>query len=227
MICIIIAKHESTRCPNKNWREFYYGRSLVDIAIDECKPLGFKHIILSCDSEERREVADRHGIGFHLRPGRLAANETPMCEVFTETLKDLGAADEWRHDQICWRQVVDPLFSLDGGTAAMLDAWRNRRGIYDSAVACYERRGYYLDANHCPIGWGWGQWQPPSTELPQTYVMPFTCTIMTGEAAIRIGHMVGRMPLWVPFDHPTVDIDTVEDFELARTIYAQRAASGS
>lgn len=216
---IIIAKSISERVPNKNFREFYQGHSLVDIAILETIDAGInpRNIWLSSDSSEAKAWADLHGINFHLEEISSHGNRVPMCQVFEHVTSRVPG------DVVLWRQVVDPMFALNEGTKTCLNHWHEYCAgseQVDSLVMCYERRDYYLDANFSPVGFQFGEWQPPSVNLPPMYVIPFTLSILKRETINRVRTMVGTSPYWLPFNHRTVDIDTPQDFKAAQLLYA-------
>ena len=223
---VIPAKASSTRIPNKNFREFLNGESLVDITVKKLLAAGLAtdQIYLSCEDESKSEVAQKHGIQFSLRQERLCRNETPFSEVFR------GVATQIPGDSdIMWAQVCDPFF--DEYTRC-IDEWRNAKAShsnrYDSLVVCHKVSGYYMDENLLPIhGWGFGPWHVPSQRLPTFYKMPFACSILTRDSIEAVGYYVGARPLWLPCQWTSIDIDTEDDFLLARLmmIHQQEVAN--
>jgi len=178
---VVPAKASSTRIPNKNFREFLHGESLVDITVKKLLMTGLQtdQIYLSCEDESKSEVAEKHGIQFSLRQERLCRNETPFAEVFRGVAVQIPG-----NSDIMWAQVCDPFF--DEYTRC-IDEWRNAKAShsnrYDSLVVCHKVSGYYMDENLLPIhGWGFGPWHVPSQRLPTFFKMPFVDPNLTRDS---------------------------------------------
>lgn len=228
LIAIVPAKASSTRVPGKNYRGFHDNKSLVDLTIEKLKDAGVFDIYLSCEDAAAVHVAESHRVRFSLRAGSLCSNDCPIpnyirgitSQVWEQACGDIGGEAASRCD-ILWAQVTDPLFSDYSG---LIDKWEKFSDGYDSAVVVHPRRKYLLDANHQPLGFGFGPWHVKSQCLPVHYELPFTASILTRRSIERTGYFVGAEPLWYESDGPSIDIDTPEDFELARQIYALRNA---
>jgi CMP-N-acetylneuraminic acid synthetase len=213
MKVVIPAKASSTRVPNKNYREFYGNKSLVDILVEKLlRVLSPSDIYLSCESPARETVAKWHGINFHLREEMLCRNETPLPDVVRGICGAIPGTDP-----IMWCECIDPLF--DGHGEAL---YQFQSADCDSLVVVHPERSYILDGRHQPIGFGFGPWHTPSQWLPQHYRLNFTCSILTRRAVQDCGYMVGVRPLWFDASTPFIDIDTEEDFRIAQVIYAER-----
>jgi CMP-N-acetylneuraminic acid synthetase len=225
LIAIVPAKASSTRVPLKNYREFHNGRSLVDLTIYKLLAAGMDRyrIFLSCEDRNIGfPVAIKHGINFSPRSAELCPNDVPMPDYIRGVVRDVGKYFVDEHtsaDDVLWAQVTDPLFD---DYSALLDKWQRFGQDYDSAVVVHPRRKYLLDANHQPLGFGFGPWHVKSQRLPFHYELPFTASILTRRSIERTGYFVGADPLWFESPGPSVDIDTEEDFELARQLYALR-----
>ena len=219
MKAVIPAKASSTRVPDKNYRPFHDGKSLVDILIGKLLRVLFaRDIYLSCEDSTKQAVADAHGIQFHLRDPYLCLNETPLTDLVRGICRHIPG-----DDPILWCECIDPLFDEHFD---MLDQWHiagqlnELRAGVDSIVAVHRERSYLLDQNHRPIGWGFGEWHPPSQLLPVHYRFNFACSILTRQSIQRCGYMIGANPIWFEAATPCVDIDTEEDFRVAQAVYA-------
>lgn len=226
MISIVPAKWHSNRVPLKNYREFYKGKSLVDILIEKLKQSTDGLIYLSCENEDAAEIAEKHGIEFHHRSEDLCDNDVPLttwirnitAEVRHSASGVLGFAEAFRAD-ILWAQCIDPLFNE---FPQLIKKWRDFGRDYDSCPVVYPRRKYLLDHDKRPVGWGFGPWHIKSQLLPYHYEFNFTASILTPESISRVGYHIGAKPLWYGSDAQAIDIDTEEDFEMARIIYAAK-----
>jgi CMP-N-acetylneuraminic acid synthetase len=215
MKVIIPAKASSSRVPDKNWREFYHRKSLVDLNIEAIIGCGFKpsDIYVSSECPDRlARVEERYGIIPILRPLDLCGNDVPLTTWIRATCTQVPGDSD-----IIWSQVCDPLFNEH---QAVLSQWEAARTCHDSLVVVHPLRAYLLDEHHRPIGWQWGEWHTPSQRLPQCYTFPFTMSVLTREAIARTGYHIGVKPAWFVSNTKSIDIDTPEDWELARITYA-------
>lgn len=216
MRAIIPAKASSTRVPNKNWREFYKGLSLVDINIMALLDAGLDagDIYVSCEEFEPMDaVKSRFGVNPVLRDEWLCYNETSISDFIRGTRDLVG----WGGD-IIWSQVCDPLFTQH---REVIQAWQDKGPEIDSICVVHPVRQYLLDPQFHPIGWGFGSGHVPSQLLPTLYQMPFTMSILTRQCIREVGYHVGERPLWYASEGHHIDIDTEQDFRAAQALYRQ------
>lgn len=212
MIAIIPAKASSLRIPNKNFRPFAGDQSLVDITIEKLlKLFPARDIYLSCEDESKRKSVERWGVKFLPRDPALCENDAPFYDWFNEVCNQVPGEDD-----VAWCHVTDPLFN---GHAQCLDLWKRERAGHDSLVVVYPHRKHLLDADHNPIGFGFGAWHKVSQKLPYHYEMAFTLSILTRESVKAVGYHIGRKPLWYHATNRHVDIDTPEEFQIAGQLY--------
>lgn len=217
MKAVIPAKASSTRVPNKNYREFHGGKSLVDILVEKLLRVFLPgDIWLSCEDRGKHTVADVYGIRFQHRDARLCLNETPLPAVVRGVCEALPG-----NDPIMWCECIDPLFDQHAAVEEQWAAVASRHG-FDSVVVVHPERSYLLNWQHHPLNFGFGPWHVPSQRLDLNYRLNFTCSILTRETIANCGYMVGARPLWFDAATPFVDIDTEEDFRIAQVIYAER-----
>lgn len=221
LVAVVPAKASSQRVPNKNYRPFLGCISLVEILLEKlCRILPSDRVYLSCEDSAKRVFAGNWNARFLQRDPRLAANETTFPD-FLRGICDQVPGD----DDVLWCEAIDPMFD---GHADVLRRWdvlhacSDSLGGYkpDSLTVVYPTKGYLLDSEHRPIGFGFGPWHVPSQRLPTFYRLNFTCAILTRESIRRCGYPVGERPAWYEATDPFIDIDTEEDFELAQLIYA-------
>lgn len=186
----------------------------------------YGRIVLSTESEElATPIVERWGIRFVRRDPWLCDNHCPFADVFRGVLQDcdrIGATDP--DSEILWAQCIDPLFDQ---YRELIDHWdRHKRPSsgapleYDSARVIYPHRGYRLDQNKQPVGFGFGPWHLPSQRLPREYLVSFTASILTRQCIDSIGYYWGRDVLDFEARGRTIDIDTEEDFAIAADVYA-------
>ena len=213
---VIPAKTCSKRVTNKNWRAFSGSKSLVDIAIERVIRAGVDpwRIWISCEDEsKRKEVFFRWGVHFLPRSAHLCENETPLTEWIRTICCDVPGDSD-----IAWVQVCDPLFDEHVEVFKRWPFVRGQDGV-DSLVVARPWKGYLMTDRFQPVGWSFGEHHTPSQKLPKWFTMPFTMSILTREAIERTGYHVGAKPSWYVANGPHVDIDTEEDFGLARLAF--------
>jgi len=209
---VIPAKRSSTRVPEKNYRPFAHGKSLLDILIEKLSRLGDPSAIhLSSEDPSTREVAEAHGVTYLPRSRHLTENSYPYQSVVNEVCKQLPGDDD-----VMWCHATDAFFDEH---EKVVQAWESRDpAVTDSIVVVYPMKEYLLDENFNPLGFGFGAWHRPSQELPNHYLLGFTCSIMTRRTATTIG-LVGARPQWYRASGQTIDIDTQAEFDLAARLY--------
>lgn len=215
---IIPAKRSSTRVPDKNYRLFARGKSLLDILVEKLSRLGDpSEVYLSSEDDSARVVAEMHGVTFLPRSRHLTENSYPFQSVVNEVCKQLPDDDD-----VMWCHATDPFFDEH---EKVVQAWESRVAAEsDSLVVVYPMKEYFLDEKFNPMGFGFGAWHRSSQELPTYYQLGFTCSIMTRQVATTVG-LVGARPQWYQASNLMIDIDTQAEFDLAARLYELSDAS--
>lgn len=212
-IAVIPAKGYSGRVPQKNFRPFVRGRSLLDIKIEQClTSRAFDQVYLSSDDEHARLSAERAGAIFVLRDPRLCLDSTPWYEVLSGVLDSLPEAeDTW----VAWCPVTSPLFRR---YAELLETLRQKMAEgFNSIATATPLKHYYLDDRYLPINHQWGVWHTYSQKLHPIYQLNLACIISQKKEMKFCSYQIGSRPTF--FHTETwegLDIDTMEEFELAQ-----------
>lgn len=226
MIAVVPAKANSQRVPNKNFQPFWGAYSLTDLTISKLIPeLGRSAIYLSCENADiAAPICHKWGINFIERDKSLTDNRVPIPDWIRGVCSQVPNPN---NEEFAWCQVIDPLFNEYAG---LFDKWEQLKrecpGIFQSLTAVYPVKDYLLDDMYSPIGWGFGDWHTPSQELPQMYRMTFVCSVLTPEAVERNGYHISHRPAYYHVHTPHVDIDTYDDFFVARHVYAAKHGPG-
>lgn len=212
-VALIPAKGHSSRVPQKNFRPFDQGRSLLDIKIEQCMASGaFDKVYVSSDDEQVRQHAERAGATFVLRDAHLCLDSTPWYEVLSGVLDSLPEAeDTW----VAWCPVTSPLFRR---YAELLESLRQKMAEGVNSIATLTPlKHYYMDDRYLPINHQWGPWAAYSQRLPFIYQLNMACNVAQKKEMKLCGFHVGSRPTY--FHTETwegLDIDTMEEFELAQ-----------
>jgi CMP-N-acetylneuraminic acid synthetase len=213
---IIPAKTSSSRVKNKNWREFAFGKSLVDITLDKILDYGAdkKNIFISCEDISKEQYCKNRGVNFLLRDKRQCDNDFSVQTLLR------NICDQVKDDKdIAYSQVCDPFFD---DYKNCLDLWDEvKQKGHDSLVVCHAHKMYLMDSESRPIGWSFGSHHTKSQDLPIFRTMPFTLSALTRDSVKQSGYHVGSNPYWYESSRRNIDIDTEEDFRLAQIIYTE------
>jgi len=223
VVAVIPAKSHSSRLPDKNFRPFYQEQSLLEIKIGQCLASGaFEEVYVSSDDDRARKVAEEIGAHFVPRDSRLCLDSTPWYEVLTGVLDALPEDDDtW----IAWCPVTSPLFRR---YAEVIDALRQRRTEGHNSIATVTPlKHYYLNDKYIPINHQWGVWHAYSQNVSPLYQLNLACILSQKLEMKRCLYQIGSRPAF--FHTETwegLDIDTLEEFELAQWYY-QRYLGGA
>lgn len=214
MLAIVFAKSNSLRVPDKNFREFHDGKNLVDIALEKLWFLSRSDIHISSDSFEKLRPYRDKGYGTIIRDPRFTENETPISDV----LRDAEQAVQHRGGDLMFVMPCDPLLQEFGD---VFETWQYvKHHGYDSLGLVVPQREHLLNDQFQPQGFGFGYGHKPSQELPLSYRMNFSVSIVDREAfATAEAYHVLKNPFWYHVAEPSVDIDTMSDFRAAQALY--------
>ena len=207
MKVIIPFKFNSSRCPKKNVREFFNGKSLLDITIENF--LKYNHdIYLACvDGSQTKGLIRRHKVN-HIALNNISNNWTEMLIELSGTLNKVFGPDE----PICLWQCVTPLFWLYNNIQDFLSFAEEKLVQYESVVPVYEFAGYLVDEKMQGINFNPGSWHVPSQNLSESY---YITPMGVSTPAIYSKYHYTYSPkstMWIA-KGPYVDIDTEEEMK--------------
>ena len=216
MKIIIPFKFNSSRCPNKNVRDFFGGKSLLDIAIENF--LKYDHdVYLACvDGPQTKELVRRHKVK-HLLLDNTSNN---WIETLIDLSKTLNKVFE-PHEPICLWQCVTPLFWLYNDIQDFISFSEEKIKEYESVVPVYEFADYLVDENMRGINFGPGSWHAVSQDLPKSYyVTPMAVSTPAVYSKYHYTYSPNSI-VWVA-KGPHIDIDTEEEMKIAQILYREK-----
>ena len=214
VVALIPAKANSTRVPNKNFRDFHNSKSLLEVKIEQCLASNvFESIYISSDSLEARKIAEKMGVKFLLRDPRLCLDETPWSEVLCGILNDLPIASS---DLVAWSPLTTPLFNRFAEAISLV---KNNQE-HDSLLTVTRLQHYFLNADYIPMNFQYGVWASYSQKIKPIYQMNCALWLATKGAMLQNRFQIGDKPIHMETTLTEgLDIDTLEEFELAKVIY--------
>lgn len=205
MKIVIPAKSHSVRVEDKNWREFYQGKSLVDIKLFQLlEVFRPEDIYVSCDDETKREGVEAYGVNFLLRDRRLSADSAHWSDVVTGIIESVPGDME---EEIGWVQLPCPLFGAEDFRAA-LARWRCLpKDLYDCLITVELFKDFAVDGRGRPLNFQCGRWHSVSQDLPRWYLVQRQFHVMKKETYLRCNYDIGIKPYLYEVSSPSVDID--------------------
>lgn len=218
MRVFIPARANSRRVPNKNYREFANGESLMDIKLEQLKAAGINasSIYVSCEDKTKEEAVTKHGCIFLIRDLFLTTPEGEK-HLTRDLIKALPGPRVWQDDpdgDILYVSVTDAFFNE---FAAMLATWKRVRDKHDSLLVVRKLTDQVLYGDGSPANFDYfGQ----PTQCMKGWFTVSMCAIMTKFATIAdTDHYIGRHPYLFVTRDVTIDVDTLDDFALAASVY--------
>ena len=222
-ICVIPARGGSTRIPKKNIKDFW-GKPLIAYSIEKAlESKIFSRVIVSTDDEEIARVAKEYGAQVpFLRDKAIADNHTssfvPVLDAY-QRVKDDGQ----NQSPI---EVVTCIYA----TAPLMEISDLKHGFeifqeknLDYLYSCTEfpfpiQRAVYLDQDHTPHCFMPDCFPMRSQDLVKAY--QDAAQFYFYKASIIEDLKKKKKAYALPIDrHHVVDIDTPEDFLLAKALY--------
>ena len=215
-ICIIPARGGSKRIPKKNIKLFH-GKPLIAYSIENAKKAKiFDTIVVSTDSEEIAKIAKNLDVEVQIRPAHLANDTAGIGEVVEYVLSEYKG-----YEYMCMLLATAPLLDYKYLIKAY-EALKNSDAVYAISVVEFEYpifRAFEIVNNRIKMFWPQNYFKR-SQELPTAYrdAGAFSFTALKRKSKSNIVFSEDALPIILP-KYMGVDIDTIEDFEMAELIY--------
>lgn len=217
VIAIIPAKGHSGRVPQKNFRPFHDDQSLLDLKIKQCRRSEvFDAIYVSSDVETVQLTAQNNNVDFLLRDPRFCLDETPWSETLCGILKQIPEPDS---TLVAWCPPTSPIFDRFYDAVKTLA----ENSEYDSLMTVTRMQHYFLGPDLLPLNFQFGVWASFSQKLRPIYQM--NCALWLAPKALMMANrfQTGDSPYFMETGATEgIDIDTMEEFELAQIIYSRK-----
>lgn len=218
MYILIPSQTQSTRVPLKNIRPFFKNDSLLSIKLKQLlKVFPSEKIYVSSEDERVKKITEEYGCNYIPRPMSLTGNNILQGDLIGNMLSHLPKDSE----DIMWVQVTQPLFDCFD---EIIKCWNEKKKEgFDGLVAVKTVRHHIVSEKGIPINFNFGCWHKVSQKLPKCYEILWSAFVQTRESIETTKYQISKNPYYMPFDNiQTVDIDTIEDFNLASKLYSEQ-----
>lgn len=211
MKIIIPYRENSERCKNKNTRIFFADKSLLEITTEHLK---------------------NHDIFFACIPSKSASDRANTLNVKQINLSDNTASGNWsdlaveiaenivdKTEPIAFMFCTNPVFFRFNNIENILKTSIEHLKNKESAIVVYPFKHYVLDEKMMAVNHGQGSWHKYSQYIPQWYINPWLLNVTTANAVIKYKYWYTPDVAHIVASGPCVDIDTEEDFQIAKIIY--------
>ena len=107
-VAVIPVKSVSERVKSKNFRDFYNGKSLFDLLLDNLiESKAFDEIYVSSNSSEVKEKVNSLGLNFIQREDSFCNNQVPWSDVIAHVAESIP---EDKNSMLAWCHTTSPLF---------------------------------------------------------------------------------------------------------------------
>lgn len=209
---IIPVRKGSQRVINKNIKNFYNDKSLLHIRIELLKKISqIDNIIVTSDCEKMLSVAKEYSVNTDLRPKSLASSDCCPSDFY----EYLGKICPTEH--LMYSPVTTPCLQKDT-VEKILDIYSSLNFKQDSLATVTEiKEKMWL--NGSPYNYVYSK-EPSSQDLPDIFYLNFCSCLIPKDKCIELKNVVGKNPfLYLVNKIESIDIDTEDEFELAKIIY--------
>lgn len=204
-------KKSSERCKNKHHKEFYNGKTLVEIKIDQLLNAGAEHVYVSTND---KDVENTEHVSFVYREEQYCNNVTQFSEVLQEIYNTVPIDD---NTDTLYTFTCCPLFSrYDEMYDEYLRTGKNQ-------IAVYPSYHYWLDINKRPVNFNFGLWHTYSQGIDPIFMFPYCGQLAKMKDFRKVNYTIPQ-----EFDYfyvnsfESIDIDTQDEFEMAQHIYGKK-----
>ena len=188
-IAVIPVREGSSRVKDKNFRNFYKGKSLLALKIEQIKACSsFDEIVVASNSLKAKAIAKQFGIRFISRSDYMC-NEARLHEYTLDIISHFSA-----DDVVAWTMVTNPFFTRYD---EVIDTYKKKvfeSGAYDSVVTTVPYNDFLLDEKGRCINFNPGPWHKFTQELPSWDQITGAAYIAEVEKQREVKYWMGISP---------------------------------
>ena len=212
-VALVPVREGSERVINKNFRNFYYKKSLFDIKIAQLKKSKiFDKIYVSSDSLKVKKLCKKFNVNFIKRDSNMSKGHSNSWPVVLKHILENLPGDP----HVVWALTTSPLFSRFKEAVNVFKLSRKN----DSLVGVLAKKNFYLNKFGKGINFNPGPWHPYSQELETFYEVTGSVYIAKKNDMLNWSYWYGPKPLLFDIkNEEAIDVDTKRDFDLAKKIF--------
>lgn len=212
---VIPIRKGSQRVPYKNFKNFYNGKSLLQIKIEFLKEIELiDEIIVNTDSDLAIDIAKNLDVSYFIRDDYYASSECSQSDFFYNLAKTTDT------DILVHTPCTSPMIKKQ----TIIDAVNRFNISNNDSCNSVGLLKEYLWHDGKPLNYNIEKGRVPnSQDLPDIKKLTFGFNIIGKETMLERQNVVGKNPLLYILDEDEqIDIDTKIDFEFAKFLYKKQ-----
>jgi CMP-N-acetylneuraminic acid synthetase len=208
---VIPVRNGSQRVPNKNFRLFFKGKSLLEIKVEQLLEVVDKTLItINGDLGVAQNIASNYGVNFVCRSSELTSSQARPDDVWVDV------ASNYKSDShMAYVLCNNPFFDVFSSAISKYE-YLVEKGEYSGLASVSIVQKHLLDLDGNPLGFGFGRDWLPSEELK--YLREINGGIQIGKVSniLKTRSLFGLRPHLVDFCCQSFEIDSLVEFENAK-----------
>ena len=212
IVALIGVRGGSKRVTNKNCRPFA-GSNLLKLKIETLQQVrGISKVVVNSECSHLLSIAAACGAETVVRDPEFATDAVLTSDYYRHIAEHCDA------DVILSPTVTTPLVTIESYECGIRTFYELQGSEYDSVTSSRPIKEFlYLDGK--PLNYDPAR-QVRSQDLPNIVALNYGYSIIRRELMIGYKNVVGKRPYFVHLSQiESIDIDTVEDFFIAETLY--------
>jgi YrbI family 3-deoxy-D-manno-octulosonate 8-phosphate phosphatase len=208
---VIPVRSGSTRCKNKNIRDFG-DTNLLKRKIEILKQVdGIDEILVSSNCDKMLKIASDLGVSIHKRDEKYSNSECSGKDLYVELAKNI------KNEIMLYNTCVSPFITIDYYKKC-INEWKNKNELNDSIITGNELQNF-LWYNNKPINYDCTN-TPKSQDLPIYYIPNFGINIIKTKDVLKYKNIIGEKPNFISSSSiGGIDIDHPHEFVISELLY--------
>jgi len=213
IVAIIPIRKNSQRIKNKNFLDFFKGKSLLELKIEQLKKVkNIDEIVVSSDSELAKKISKRYDVSFHAREKYFASSLCSGSKFFENLARCIDG------DYLMYCPCTSPIIKQKTYNL-FLNKFESTKYKYDSLNTVSILKSFIWKDNKS-LNYNSIK-APNSQDLPNNYFsLTFGINIISRKNMIKFKNIVGKKPKFIVLNKlESTDINDKTDFKIAQMLY--------
>ncbi len=218
IVAIIPIRKNSQRIKNKNFLNFFKGKSLLELKIEQLKKVkNIDEIVVSSDSELAKKISKRYDVSFHAREKYFASSSCSGSKFFENLARCIDG------DYLMYCPCTSPIIKQKTYNL-FLHKFESLKNKYDSLNTVSILKTFIWKDNKS-LNYNSIK-APNSQDLPNNYFsLTFGINIISKKNMIKFKNIVGKKPKFIVLNKlESTDINDKTDFKIAQMLYKKTFA---